>query len=68
MWKSKEVINEKGRTIRTMICQNSEPENSKWGEFVSENGPCENWVPVSESATAVLCPDCTARSVNMIKK
>ena len=51
-----------------MICQNSEPENSKWGEFVSENGPCENWVPVSESATAVLCPDCTARSVNMIKK
>lgn len=64
MWKSKQVINEKGRTIRTMICQNSEPENSKWGEFAPEDGPCKNWVPVGETATAVLCSDCTQRSVN----
>jgi hypothetical protein len=68
MWKSKQVINEKGRTIRTMICQNSNPELSKWRDFVSEDGPCENWVEVSEEATAVLCSDCTGRSVNMIKK
>jgi hypothetical protein len=67
MWKSKQVINEKGRTIRTMICQNSEPENSKWGEFAPEDGPCSTWVPVGETATAVLCSDCTQRSVNNVR-
>jgi len=67
MWKSKQVINEKGRTIRTMICQNSDPSLSKWSEFAPEDGPCENWVPVSEGATGVLCSECTQRSVNNIR-
>ena len=64
MWKSKQVINEKGRTIGAMICQNSNPESSKWGEFAPEDGPCKNWVEVGANATAVLCSDCTQRSVN----
>lgn len=67
MWKSKQVINEKGRTIRTMICQNSEPERSKWKDFVGEDGPCKNWVPVGDNVSAVLCSDCTQRSVNNFK-
>ena len=67
MWKSKQVINEKGRTIRTMICQNSNPLESKWSDFVPEDGPCENWVVVAENATAVLCSDCVQRSVNNIR-
>ena len=66
MWKSKEVIGEKGRKTRTMICQNSNLESSKWAEYSPEGEPCSNWVEVSMEATAVLCSECTQRTVNNI--
>lgn len=66
MWKTKEVKDEKGRITRTMICQNSNPEESKWGDFAPEDGPCSNWVEVGPKSTAVLCWECTNRSVSNI--
>ena len=64
MWKTKET-EFKGRKAIAMICQNSEPERSKWAEFAPEDGPCENWTVVSAEATASLCSDCVQRSVNI---
>jgi len=67
MWKTKVVVNEKGRLIRSLICQNSKPELSKWAEYRPDEGVCENWVEVGNDATAILCSECTQRSVNNIR-
>jgi hypothetical protein len=64
MWKTKEV-EVKGRKVISMICQNSEPEKSKWSEFGPEDGPCGNWTVVVAETTASLCPECAQRSVNI---
>lgn len=58
-WKTKEV---EGR--RMMICMNSKPEDSKWGDYAPEDGDCTNWTEVGHNTTASLCSECTARSVN----
>jgi len=64
MWKTRES-EVKGKKMFSMICQNSEPEKSKWGKFAPENGPCTNWVNVGPNATASLCSECVQRSVNI---
>ena len=66
MWKTKEV-EIKDRKVLLMICQNSEPEKSKWAEYAPEDGTCQNWTPVGAEVTASLCPECVQRSVNNIR-
>ncbi len=67
MWKTKEVTRENGTKKRMMICQNSKPNESKWGDYAPEDGPCTNWNEVGPNTTATLCHECTARSVNGFK-
>ena len=57
-WKTKEV---NGRIH--MICQNSNPDLSKYPDFAPEFGVCENWEEVSRITDAVLCSECTRRSL-----
>lgn len=64
MWKTREV-EVKGRKVVSMICQNSDPKRSKWGDFGPENGLCGNWTVVGAKTTASLCSECTQRSVNI---
>lgn len=56
-WKSKEKDGK-----RFMICQNSEPEFSKYPQW-GPVGSCEEWAEVGKDTTAVLCNKCTSRSV-----
>jgi len=67
MWKTKEIARTNGTKKRLMICSNSKPSESKWGEYAPESGICETWVEVGEKATAVLCSDCVQRSLGKIK-
>lgn len=67
MWKTKEVIRPNGSKVKHMICLNSKPSESKWGEFAPEDGVCENWVAVSDSAIGILCFECTARSIGKVR-
>lgn len=67
MWKTKEITRNNGTKKRLMICSNSKPSESKWGDYAPENGVCDNWVDVSEKAGAVLCSDCVQRSLSRIK-
>jgi hypothetical protein len=60
VWKTKEV---NGR--RMMICQNSNPELSKYPEWGPENGRCDKWSEVGAETTAVICSDCTQRSLKV---
>ena len=57
-WKTK--INSKGE--RMMICQNSEPNKSKWGEFAPPGG-CTNFEIVGNNTTSVLCSNCTTETL-----
>lgn len=59
-WKTKE---KNGR--RFMICQNSEPEHSKYPEWGPTVGRCDNWEEVGKDTTRVLCGKCTSRSVSI---
>ena len=61
IWKTKDV---EGR--RMMICQNSNPEIAKWGDYAPENGECDEWSEVGHNTSSVLCYKCTSRSVNGI--
>ena len=58
-WKTKTV----GKQLM-MICQNSEPGESRYAEWGPEAGPCTNMVQVAGDATSVLCSDCLQRSLN----
>jgi hypothetical protein len=57
-WKTKEVD---GRTY--MICQNSEPEHSKYPDWGPEVGVCDEWEEIGKDTGAVLCSKCTQRSL-----
>ena len=48
-----------------MICQNSEPEHSKYPEWGPTVGRCDNWEEVGKDTTRVLCGKCTSRSVSI---
>lgn len=61
-WKTKDVNGK-----RMMICMNSNPEDSKWGDYAPEDGACEMWTEVGHKTTASLCWQCTSRSVNNMK-
>lgn len=66
MWKTKEITRENGTRAKTMICQNSKPELSKWADYAPEDGVCTNYTEVNVKAVSSLCWECTARSVNAI--
>lgn len=66
MWKTKQVTRENGTKSRTMICQNSNVELSKWADYAPEDEKCTNYTEVGEKAVSSLCCECTARSVNGI--
>lgn len=59
VWKTKQIDRE-----RAMICQNSNPALSKYPNWGPEVGVCDNWSKVGHQTTAVLCSDCTQRSLN----
>lgn len=67
MWKTKEIARPNGTKKRMMICQNSNPAESKWKDYVPESGVCENWTEVSQNATGSLCHECTQRTVGGMK-
>jgi len=67
MWKTKELTRENGSKSIKMICQNSKPNESKWGEYAPEDGPCTNWNEVGPNTAATLCWQCVARSVSGMK-
>lgn len=64
IWETRGAKRENGTIRRLMICQNSNPNVSKWGDYAPEDGPCNEWVEVGEETTAALCWKCTARTVN----
>lgn len=47
-----------------MICQNSNPEESKYAYAAPEGGVCEEWVFCSHDAVKVLCSSCVQRSLH----
>jgi hypothetical protein len=65
IWETRNSKRENGSVKRLMICQNSNPTVSKWGDYCPEDGPCDEWVEVGEKTTATLCWKCTARTVNL---
>jgi len=67
MWKTKKYDRGNGSLGKSMICQNSNPSESKWNDYAPENGKCGNWVEVGDTAVAALCPECTSRSVHGLK-
>jgi hypothetical protein len=69
MFKTKKVEKRRGIFVTMMICQNSNPSESKWGKYAPEDSACENWCEVGAGAAAILCSDCTQRSLqNMSSK
>ena len=60
IWETKE---KDGR--RMMICQNSNPELSKYPEWGPKNGICEEWSAVGSDTTASTCWRCAQRSVKL---
>lgn len=48
-----------------MICQNSEPEFSKYPQWGPTSGKCDEWSEVGKDTTATLCRKCTSRSVSI---
>jgi hypothetical protein len=60
VWKTKE---KDGRLM--MICQNSNPELSKYPQWGPRQGICEEWSEVGNNTTASTCWQCAARSVKV---
>ena len=61
-WKTKEID---GRPY--MICQNSDLEFSKYPDWSPDHGEskCKEWTEVVKETTAVLCSECTRRSLQL---
>lgn len=57
----------KRKGMQTVKCMNHDPENSKWGEYAPEDGPCQEMMQIDERSTRGLCWRCTSRSVTMVK-
>jgi hypothetical protein len=47
-----------------MICQNSNPAETKYAYAAPEDGPCEEWVFCSHDSAKVLCSSCVQRSLS----
>jgi hypothetical protein len=54
-----------GKMAHAMICQNSRPEDSKYGDAAPEEGPCTEWVFTNPDVAAVLCSSCVQRLVSL---
>lgn len=50
-----------------MICMNSDLDESRYPEWGPNDGEtrCKEWTEVGENTTAVVCSQCTMRSVNL---
>jgi|TARA_R110000744_G_scaffold213701_9_gene332595 hypothetical protein len=59
VWKTKEKEGKK-----FIICQNSNPELSKYPEWGPKNGVCDEWSEMGPDTTASTCWRCAARSVS----
>ena len=59
--------NEVHKGTKKLKCMNHDPENSKWGEYAPEDGPCLETINVDERTDRALCWRCTSRSVSMVK-
>jgi hypothetical protein len=61
-WRTKDVGGK-----RMMICQNSDLEHSKYPDWSPNEGDdvCKEWSEVGSDTTAVLCADCTRRSLHL---
>lgn len=57
----------KRKGMKTVKCMNHDPENSKWGEYAPEDGPCQEMMQIDERSARGLCWRCTSRSVTMVK-
>lgn len=63
MRKAKAIKRRSGADAYKKIkCMNHNPEESKWGQYAPIDG-CTNIVEVPVETTAVLCYQCTMRSV-----
>ena len=60
IWETKEIENG-----RLMICQNSNPELSKYPQWGPESGICEEWSEVGSDTVASTCWRCASRSVKL---
>ena len=60
IWKTKE---KDGKIL--MICQNSNPDLSKYPQWGPQQGTCDEWSEVSRNTTTSTCHKCTARSVKL---
>lgn len=60
-WKTK-----KDGTTITMICMNSDLDESRYPQWAPNDGEtkCKQWTEVADKTSAVLCSECTRRSVN----
>ena len=54
----------KNRPVKNLLCMNSDPENSKWGEYAPPGGCDEIVKNVDESVTKTLCWRCTMRATD----
>jgi len=54
----------KDREVKNLLCMNSDPENSKWGEYAPPGGCNEIVKNVDASTTYALCWKCTSRSAS----
>jgi hypothetical protein len=61
VWKTKE---KDGR--RMMICQNSNPELSKYPQWGPADGVCDEWSEVGDDTVSLTCWRCATRSVRGI--
>ena len=52
----------KNREAKSLLCMNSNPDESKWGMYAPPGGCDEIVHNVDESTTKVLCWKCTSRS------
>lgn len=69
-WKSKMMETKlygtpTGKMGHAMICQNSRPEESKYGDAAPEDGVCNEWVFTNPDTAAVLCSSCVQRLMSL---
>lgn len=63
IWKTK--FKEGKRVVRMMICQNSNPELSKYPQWGPAQGTCDEWSEIGSDCVASTCWRCAQRSVKL---
>ncbi len=65
--KKSKLRSSKDRSLTPMKCMNSNPDESKWGQFAPSGG-CDEIVMVDSNVSKVLCSYCTMRTTNIKMK